>query len=568
MLSIARKTLSTVSSFSRHVPKRSLVVSQRFVTERRYHAYSNPNAEKETIVKLLYNIGSRKEVEQYLRHFSSVESQKFAVIKVGGAVLTDELETLASALTFLHRVGLYPIVLHGAGPQLNKLLEEAKIEPQYEEGIRITDPQTLEIARKVFMAENLKLVDALERHGTKARPIPGGVFVADYLDKDKYGFVGKITGVNKEVIESSIRAGALPILTSLAETPTGQILNVNADVAAAELATVIEPLKIVFLNEKNGLYHGVTGKRLDVINLDEEYEDLLKEPWVKYGTKLKIKQCKELLDGLPRSSSVAIISAGHLHKELFTDSGAGTLIRRGHKLFKYDNLDQIDPDKLRRIMEVEDSAVLSGETSVASYLRSLQGKQVNIYTDEPGQVLAIVTKNPEDPSQPAVLEKLFFGVSGYSGAGTKPSPKNDINVLRDNLIPYALTNHIHEREVSYQLGRPVHFIPHVASWFQGIALTVNAPLQKEMTSQDIKSAFEEFYQGEKLVKVMESGEPLVRDNASKHFVRIGGFNVHPEGKRVVITTTIDNLLKGAATQALQNLNLALDFDEYAGIPMQ
>ncbi|CEJ04231.1 Putative N-acetyl-gamma-glutamyl-phosphate reductase [Rhizopus microsporus] len=835
MLSIARKTLSTVSSFSRHVPKRSLVVSQRFVTERRYHAYSNPNAEKETIVKLLYNIGSRKEVEQYLRHFSSVESQKFAVIKVGGAVLTDELETLASALTFLHRVGLYPIVLHGAGPQLNKLLEEAKIEPQYEEGIRITDPQTLEIARKVFMAENLKLVDALERHGTKARPIPGGVFVADYLDKDKYGFVGKITGVNKEVIESSIRAGALPILTSLAETPTGQILNVNADVAAAELATVIEPLKIVFLNEKNGLYHGVTGKRLDVINLDEEYEDLLKEPWVKYGTKLKIKQCKELLDGLPRSSSVAIISAGHLHKELFTDSGAGTLIRRGHKLFKYDNLDQVDPDKLRRIMEVEDSAVLSGETSVASYLRSLQGKQVNIYTDEPGQVLAIVTKNPEDPSQPAVLEKLLttktavlnnvpenlwtairkdhdcltwrveakskegnldpswhferadgslrnpkdqsttffygiedtekvkqtltaaqkvaapsgarsystlrqfqqrrgyataaqkpknvgligargytgrelinllnahphlnlthvssrelegkplegytkfdltyvnlkpqdlkaqtevdawvlalpnnvctpfvdqvnqdvkagessekvlvdlsadyrfdaswtyglpefnrenikgatrianpgcyatgaqlslrpllpfldphssptvFGVSGYSGAGTKPSPKNDINVLRDNLIPYALTNHIHEREISYQLGKPVHFIPHVASWFQGIALTVNAPLQKEMTSQDIKSAFEEFYQGEKLVKVMESGEPLVRDNASKHFVRIGGFNVHPEGKRVVITTTIDNLLKGAATQALQNLNLALDFDEYAGIPVQ
>jgi N-acetyl-gamma-glutamyl-phosphate reductase/acetylglutamate kinase len=204
-----------------------------------------------------------------LRHFSSVESQKFAVIKVGGAVLTDELETLASALTFLNRVGLYPIVLHGAGPQLNTLLDEAQIEPQYEEGIRITDPRTLEIARKVFMAENLKLVDALERHGTRARPIPGGVFSADYLDKDKYGFVGKITGVNKQVIESSIRAGALPILTSLAETPEGQILNVNADVAAAELATVLEPLKIVFLNEKNGLYHGVTGKKIDVINLDE-----------------------------------------------------------------------------------------------------------------------------------------------------------------------------------------------------------------------------------------------------------------------------------------------------------
>jgi N-acetyl-gamma-glutamyl-phosphate reductase/acetylglutamate kinase len=227
-----------------------------------------PN-EQETITKLLYNIGSRKEVEQYLRHFSSVDSQKFAVIKVGGAVLTDELDTLASAITFLNRVGLYPIVLHGAGPQLNNLLEGAGVIPDYHDGIRITDEKTLEIARKVFMAENLKLVEALERMGTRARPLPGGVFTAQYLDKEKYGFVGKITGVNKEVIEASIRAGALPILTSLAETPAGQILNVNADVAAGELARVLEPLKIVYLNEKNGLYNGETGKKIDVINLDE-----------------------------------------------------------------------------------------------------------------------------------------------------------------------------------------------------------------------------------------------------------------------------------------------------------
>ncbi|KAG2224255.1 hypothetical protein INT45_000286 [Circinella minor] len=842
MLSLARKVSTPVATrlaaraTSTLVAKPILSTTPRQIQNRFYsNDLSNAAAEKETIVKLLYNIGSRKEVEQYLRHFSSVESQKFAVIKVGGAVLTDELETLASALTFLNRVGLYPIVLHGAGPQLNRLLEDAGVEPQYEEGIRITDPQTLEIARKVFMSENLKLVDALERHGTRARPIPGGVFVADYLDKEKYQYVGKITSVNKDAIESSIRSGALPILTSLAETPDGQILNVNADVAAAELATVIEPLKIVFLNEKNGLYHGVTGKKIDTINLDEEYEDLMKESWVRYGTKLKIRECKELLDGLPRSSSVAIISAGHLHKELFTDSGAGTLIRRGHKLFKFDQLDQVDPDKIRRIMEAEDDVIKAGETSVASYLRDLQKKNVTLYTDEPGQVLAIVTKDPTDPSKPAVLEKLLasktavlnnvpdnlwntirkdfdvltwrvggvksedgnldrswhferadgslrnpqdgstmffygiqdsdsvkqtldgfkgnkvpsgtrsystfaqqrrgfasssvaaqknvgligargytgrelinlinnhpelnlthvssrelegkplegyskadltyvnlkpedlkaqeqvdawvlalpngvcapfvnqvekdvkegkssdkvlvdlsadyrfdntwsyglpefnrnnlhgttrisnpgcyatgaqmslrpllpffdkysaptvFGVSGYSGAGTKPSPKNDPEVLRDNLLPYALTNHIHEREVSYQLGTPINFIPHVASYFQGIQLSVNVPLNKTMTSKDIHNVFNEFYQGEKLVKVLESGEPYVRDNSGKHFVRIGGFSVHPDGKRVVIAATIDNLLKGAATQAVQNLNLALGFDEYAGIPIE
>ncbi|KAJ2929153.1 hypothetical protein H1R20_g7936, partial [Candolleomyces eurysporus] len=159
------------------------------------------------------------------------------------------------------------------------------------------------------MGENLKLVAALEKLGTRARPITSGVFSADYLDKDKYGLVGKITKIDKRPIEASIRAGALPILTSLAESNEGQILNVNADIG--------------------GLFHGVTGEKLDVSNLDEEYDQLMKEPWVKYGTKLKLREFKELLDHLPRSSSVAVISADSLQKELFTDSGAGTLIRRG-----------------------------------------------------------------------------------------------------------------------------------------------------------------------------------------------------------------------------------------------
>lgn len=133
----------------------------------------------------------------------------------------------------------------------------------------LEDANTLQIARRVFLEENLKLVGALEKSGTRARPITSGVFTADYLDRSRYGLVGRITRVDKRPIEASIRACALPILTSLAETPEGQILNVNADVAAGELAKELEPLKIVFLNDKGGLYHGVTGEKLDVINLDE-----------------------------------------------------------------------------------------------------------------------------------------------------------------------------------------------------------------------------------------------------------------------------------------------------------
>jgi len=87
--------------------------------------------------------------------------------------------------------------------------------------------------------------------------------------QEKYNLVGKITSISKKPIEASIRAGCLPILTSLAETVDGQILNVNADVAAGELARVLEPLKIVYLNEKGGLFHGVTGEKISAINLDE-----------------------------------------------------------------------------------------------------------------------------------------------------------------------------------------------------------------------------------------------------------------------------------------------------------
>ncbi|KAG8754947.1 hypothetical protein FRC11_006341, partial [Ceratobasidium sp. 423] len=197
---------------------------------------------------------------------------------------------------------LYPVVLHGAG------LEKEGVTPDYIDGIRITVSKTLGIARRVFLEENMKLVNALEKLGTQARPITSGVFTADYLDSP-----------------TSIRAGALPILTSLAESPEGRILNVNADIAAGELAKELEPLKIVYLNEKGGLFHGVTGEKLDVINLDEEYAELMKQPWVKFSTKLKIREIKELLDQLPRLSSIVIISTDLLQKELFADSGAGTL---------------------------------------------------------------------------------------------------------------------------------------------------------------------------------------------------------------------------------------------------
>ena len=275
---------------------------------------TRPYSTRSTVVQLLNNIGSKREVEQYLKYFTSVSQQQFAVIKVGGAIITQQLNELASCLAFLYHLGLYPIVLHGTGPQINELLANEGVEPEYIDGIRITNAKTMEVVRKCFLEQNLRLVTALEKMGVRARPITAGVFGAEYLDQDKYQLVGKVNSVNKTPIEAAIEAGYLPILTSLAETPSGQLLNVNADVAAGELAREFEPLKIVYLNEKGGIINGETGEKVSVINLDEEYEDLLKQSWVKYGTKLKIKEIHDLLQHLPRSSSVAIIDVDDLQK--------------------------------------------------------------------------------------------------------------------------------------------------------------------------------------------------------------------------------------------------------------
>lgn len=158
-----------------------------------------------------------------------------------------------------------------------------------------------------------------------------------------------------------------------------------------------------------------------------------------------------------------------------------------------------------------------------------------------------------------------FGVSGYSGAGTTPSDKNNVALLADNLMPYALTDHVHEREVSKQLAMPVEFMPHVAPHFRGITMTVNLWLSTPMSRDAVKALYETRFADEPLVEVIDDA-PWVSRIAGRHGVQVGAFTMAPGNGRVVVVSTLDNLLKGAATQAMQNLNLALGFDELTSIP--
>jgi len=164
-----------------------------------------------------------------------------------------------------------------------------------------------------------------------------------------------------------------------------------------------------------------------------------------------------------------------------------------------------------------------------------------------------------------IAPPVVFGVSGYSGAGRTPGPRNNPERLADNLIPYALTGHVHEREISVRLGRPVRFHPHVAAFFRGISLTVAVDLSEAVTESQLLELYSGRYTEAPLVRVMDA-VPEVRTLTPRTGINIGGFALDPrEATRVSFVVVLDNLLKGAAVQALQNLNLALGLDELTGI---
>lgn len=156
-----------------------------------------------------------------------------------------------------------------------------------------------------------------------------------------------------------------------------------------------------------------------------------------------------------------------------------------------------------------------------------------------------------------------FGVSGYSGAGATPSPRNDVEALRDNLMPYGLVGHVHEREVARHVA-PVWLMPHVAPFFRGLTVTVSLTLREPLTRQALKDRYVAAYGAEPLVTLTDD-IPLVRAAAHRPHATLGGFAADPASRRAVVVATLDNLLKGAASQAVQNLNLALGFPELTGL---
>ncbi len=157
-----------------------------------------------------------------------------------------------------------------------------------------------------------------------------------------------------------------------------------------------------------------------------------------------------------------------------------------------------------------------------------------------------------------------FGVSGYSGSGTTPSPMNDPERLHDNLMPYNLVGHIHEREASHHLGQPVRFMPHVHPAFRGLLVTVHIPVGTVRAADEVTEVLRDRYSDEQLIEIRDAA-PELRDGTGLIGAVLGGVEVSEDGHNIVVVGAEDNLLKGAAVQAVQNLNLGMGHSELTGI---
>jgi len=264
--------------------------------------------------------------------------------------LRDHLDELTSALAFLHRLGLIPVVLHGAGPQLDQALADAGIVTQRRDGLRVTTEAVMSVARPLMYKENLRLVEALEDRGIRARAIQHGVFQCTYLDQENLGLVGEVEQVELGAIESAVRSGAVPVLTCLGESPSGQVLNINADIATRELVWKLRPHKVIFLSPTGGLLDS-QDRIISAVSLTNDYEALMQQPWVHSGMRLKLQQINEMLQRLPDDTSVSITSAANLTRELFTYRGAGTLVRKGETIRVFEDPDAETLASVKKLVE-------------------------------------------------------------------------------------------------------------------------------------------------------------------------------------------------------------------------
>ncbi|MGA8296170.1 MAG: acetylglutamate kinase [Acidimicrobiales bacterium] len=269
----------------------------------------------------------------FIRRFSG----SIVVVKLGGSALNElgdsspTLEGFAQDVVLARSVGMLPVVVHGGGPQVSALMERLGKSPEFRAGLRVTDAETLDIARMVLVGKvNRDIVGALNVHAPVAVGLSGedaGFIRATERDPE-LGFVGDISSVDPELLRHLLHEGVVPVIATIASGPGRQTYNVNADAVASAVAVSLKARKLIYLTDVNG----VRGDAEDAASVlsrvsADELQALIDDGTVSGGMVPKARACIESVRGGVTAAHVLDGRVPHaLLLELFTESGVGTMV--------------------------------------------------------------------------------------------------------------------------------------------------------------------------------------------------------------------------------------------------
>lgn len=267
----------------------------------------------------------------YIRRLSG----KTVVIKYGGAAMLNEdlTQKIIEDITLLKFVGVNPIVVHGGGPEINKMLGELNIEPKFLNGLRVTDEKTMEVAQMTLVGKtNKDIVARLNATGAKAIGLCGidaGLIVAETLNEE-LGHVGKIKNINTKLLETLTADEYIPVIAPIGVGENGESYNINADTVAGEVAIALKAEKLMFLTDIDGIRRDENDPETLIYEISvPEIEELIKSGVIHGGMLPKVQGCiNSVKKGVNRTHILNGTIPHPIILEIFTDSGIGTMVTK------------------------------------------------------------------------------------------------------------------------------------------------------------------------------------------------------------------------------------------------
>ncbi|MDA2978699.1 MAG: acetylglutamate kinase [Actinomycetota bacterium] len=291
--------------------------------------HSSPSPVKPMIASTMGKARIFSEALPFIKKFRGTT----VVIKYGGSAMVDDdlRGSFADDVAMLHFVGIKPIIVHGGGPQISLAMGRRGVEPQWHEGLRVTDEETIKIVLSTLVGEiNPDIVRLVNNHGSIATGVSGldaNLFIAEPQD-ERLGFVGKVKEVNVGLIESLQEQGYVPVVAPVARGADGQTYNLNADTAAGALAAALGASKLVFLTDVEGLYRDFGDDSSLISRMTRsDLAELVDSGAASAGMIPKIRATLAALEG--GVNQVHILDGRTQHSlllEIFTPEGIGTMV--------------------------------------------------------------------------------------------------------------------------------------------------------------------------------------------------------------------------------------------------